>query len=126
MAMKAVLLVEDPDTQLLLETIFAMDPRFTVANVEDVAEEALEVARRTQPEAIVLDHRLTGAATGMDVAPELKKVAPKAKVILFTAYGELQSRADSEPAIDAFVLKTESSQLLPLARRLMGLDSAPT
>jgi len=125
---RAVLLVveDDPDTQLLLETIFAIDPRFTVAHVADSAEGALEAARTTQPETIVLDHGLTGALTGTDAAPLLKKLAPQAKIILFTAYGELQARADAEPAIDAFLLKTESTQLLPLARRLMGLDMPPS
>jgi DNA-binding NarL/FixJ family response regulator len=122
---KAVLIVveDDPDTQLLVEMIFSMDPRFRVAHVADSAKEAIEAARKTQPATIVLDHGLTGALTGTDAAPLLKYVAPKAKIILFTAYGELQAGADAEPAIDAFLHKTQSPQLLPLARRLLGLDA---
>lgn len=122
---KAVLLVveDDPDTQLLLETIFSMDPRFRVAQVVDSAEAALEVARTTQLETIVLDHGLTGPMTGTDAAPLLKAAAPQSKIILFTAYAELRARADAEPAIDAFLLKTESTALLQLARRLVGLDA---
>jgi len=125
--MAVLLVVEDnPDTQLLVETIFSMDPRFTVAHVADSAEDAVELARRTQPETIVLDHGLSGAMTGTDAAPLLKKAAPNAKIILFTAYGELQARADAEPAIDAFLLKTQSTKLLPLAQLLTGLDGPPT
>lgn len=122
---RTVLLVveDDPDTQRLLEMIFAMDPRFTVADAADSAEDAIGAARRTQPETIVLDHGLTGAISGTDAAPLLKEVAPMSKVILFTAYSELQARADAEPAIDAFLNKTDSAQLLPLVRGLVGLNT---
>ena len=78
------------------------------------------MARTTEPGIIVLDHGLAGALTGLDAAPQLKEVAPNAKIILFTAHAELRPAAD-EPAIDAFLLKTDISQLLPLAQRLTGL-----
>ena len=60
--MKGALLVveDDPDTQRLLETLFSLDSRFTVAHVVDSAQGALVVARTTQPEAIVLEHGLIG------------------------------------------------------------------
>ena len=35
---------DDPDIQLLIETISSMDSRFTLANVAETAEEALESA----------------------------------------------------------------------------------
>jgi len=57
--MKAVLIVEDdPDIQSLIETIFSMDPRFTVTGLAESAEEALVMARAGKPEIIVLDDRL--------------------------------------------------------------------
>jgi len=64
--------------------------------------------------------------TGLDGAPRLKELAPQAKIIMFTAHADLKARADKEPAIDGFVLKTESTQLLPLAQRLTGLGAPPT
>jgi hypothetical protein len=48
------------------------------------------------------------------------------KIILFTAHAELQARAAIEPAVDGFVLKTESTRLLPLAQRLTGMDVKST
>jgi DNA-binding NarL/FixJ family response regulator len=117
-----VVVEDDPDVQVLIETIFSMDPRFTIANVVESAEEALEAARTTELGIIVLDHGLAGVLTGLEAAPQLKELAPQAKIILFTAHGDLQARADNEPAIDAFLLKTDSSKLLALARRLTGLD----
>ena len=125
--MKVLVVVEDdPDVQFLVETIFSMDSRFTLAAVAASAEEALESLRTTQPEIIVLDHGLSGQLTGLDAAPRLKELAPQAKIIMFTAHADLKARADREPAIDGFVLKTESTQLLPLAQRLTGLGATPT
>jgi DNA-binding NarL/FixJ family response regulator len=124
--MKVFVVVEDdPDVQFLVETIFSMDARFTLAAVAASAEEALESLRTTQPEIIVLDHGLSGQLTGLDAAPRLKELAPQAKIIMFTAHADLKTRVDHEPAIDGFVLKTESTQLLPLAQRLTGLGAPP-
>ena len=44
-----------------------------------------------------------------------KEVAAQAKTMMFTANAELCSRAEAEPAIDAWLLKTDSVQLLALA-----------
>jgi len=124
---KALVVVEDdPDVQFLIETIFSMDARFTLGVVAASAEEALESLRTARPEMIVLDHGLSGRLTGLDAAPRLKKLAPLAKIIMFTAYAELKAHADDEPAIDGFVLKTDPNRLLPLAQRLTGLNAPPT
>jgi len=120
--MRVLVVVEDdPDVQFLIETVFSEDDRFSVAVLTASAENALEVARTTEPGVIVLDHGLAGPLTGLEVAPRLKEVAPNAKIILFTAHEELRYSAADEPAIDGFLLKTDITQLLPLAQRLTGL-----
>jgi DNA-binding NarL/FixJ family response regulator len=116
-----VVVEDDPDVQFLVEAIFAMDPRFTVTAVAASAEEALEAPPTSEPGIIVLDHGLAGPLPGLAAAPMLKERAPQAKIIMFTAHAALQARADQEPAIDAFLLKTESDRLLPLAQELTGL-----
>ncbi|HEX7538348.1 MAG TPA: response regulator [Dermatophilaceae bacterium] len=122
--MKAVVIVEDdPDIQSLIETIFSMDPRFSVVGLADTAEAALELAGTTQPEIIVLDDRLAGALTGVDAVPEFKAAAPGAKIILFTAHADLQARVVRQPDIDAFLLKTDTGELLPLAQQLTNMLS---
>lgn len=112
---------DDPDARLLIEAIFSADPRFTLAGVAESAEAALELAAANKPGIIVLDHGLSGPLSGSDAAPRLKALAPQAKIILFTAYAELQKQAESEPAIDAFLVKNQSTKLLPLAQKLTGL-----
>jgi DNA-binding NarL/FixJ family response regulator len=122
--MKTVVIVEDdPDIQSLISTIFSMDPRFSVSGLAESAEEALELARTTEPQIIVLDDRLAGELTGVEAVPQLKAAAPHAKIILFTAHADLQARVVSQPAIDAFLLKTETGELLPLAQQLTNMLS---
>ena len=122
--MKAVLIVEDdPDIQSLIETIFSMDPRFLVTGLAESAENGLELARTKKPEIIVLDDRLDGSLTGVDAVPQFKAAAPGAKIILFTAHADLQARVVGQPGIDAFLLKTETGELLPLAQQLTNMLS---
>jgi DNA-binding NarL/FixJ family response regulator len=106
-----VVIEDDPDVQFLIEAIFAMDPRFTITHVAKSAEEALDTPPTSEPGIIVLDHGLAGPLPGLAAAPLLKERAPQ---------------ADREPAIDAFLLKTESEKLLPLAQQLIGLGPLPT
>lgn len=120
-----VVIEDDPDVQFLIESIFSMDPRFCVTNMAASAEEALKSPPTSEPGIIVLDHGLAGPLPGLAAAPLLKERAPQAKIIMFTAHGALQARADREPAIDAFLLKTESETLLPLAQQLIGLGPQP-
>jgi len=68
---------DDPDVQLLIETIFSMDSRFSAANAAETAKEALESARKAEPGIIVLDHGLAGSLTGLDAAPLLKELVPR-------------------------------------------------
>lgn len=118
-----VVIEDDPDVRFLVEAIFAMDPRFKVLQVAESAEEALAAESTSGPGVIVLDHGLAGPLPGLAAAAPLKEKHPEAKIILFTAHAALQARADKDPAIDAFLLKTESEHLLPLAQRLTGLGS---
>lgn len=125
--MKVLAVVEDdPDVQFLIEAIFSMDPRFDVAGAATSAEAAIDAARDTEPGIIVLDHGLAGRLTGLEAAPRLKKLAPEVKIILFTARAELRAQAAEEPAVDAFLLKTQSAKLLGVAQRLTGLDEHPS
>jgi NtrC-family two-component system response regulator AlgB len=129
--MKVLVVVEDdPDIQFLIQTVFLTDQRFSVLTDQRFsvlagvasAEEGFELARTTEPTLIVLDHGLAGELTGLEAAPRFKELAPQARIILFTAHAELRIPAEAEPAIDAFLLKTDIEQLLPLAQQLTGVD----
>ena len=112
---------DDPDIQLLIQALFAMDPRFFVAGLADSAEDALAMARTVSPEIVVLDDSLAGSTRGIDAVPQIKAAAPDAKIILFTSHLETKARTDGDPSVDAFLLKTDIGELLPVAQQLTHL-----
>jgi DNA-binding NtrC family response regulator len=119
-----VVVEDDENAQDLIETVFSLDSRFIFAGVSATAEDAFEMARTNKAGLIVLDHVLAGVLTGIQAAPRFKDVAPQSKIILFTAHEELREAATAEPAIDAFVLKTDSAHLLRVAQRVLGMSGS--
>jgi DNA-binding NtrC family response regulator len=120
--MRGLVVVEDDeDVQVLIENVFSLDSRFTFAGVSATAEDAFEMVQTNEPATVVLDHGLAGRLTGLEAAPRFKQVAPQSKIILFTAHEELRAAAAAEPAVDAFVLKTDSTRLLRVAQQLLGM-----
>lgn len=115
---------DDPDVRTLVRVNLAEDPRLQILGEVASAEEAIELARHAGRGLglIILDHSLAGPLSGFEAAPILKELAPSAKIILFTAHDQLRVKAKEDPSIDAFLLKTRSDELLPLAERLMGLS----
>lgn len=120
--MKVVLVVEDnDDLAMLVELQLSLDDEFQIVDRRCDVAGALEAVSGEAPDLIILDHKLEGELTGLEGSPLLKLLAPNAKIILFTASEELRLPADDEPAIDAFLLKTQMERLLPLSRRLLDL-----
>lgn len=121
---KAIVVVEDDaDFQDLIAAEFSLDSRFTVAGVSANAEDAFVMAQGNEAALIVLDQCLAGELSGIEAARKFKEVAPALKVILFTAYPEFHDAAAAEPAVDAFVLKSDSRQLLRAAQQVLGLGA---
>ena len=123
-ASRAVLVAveDDPDFQILIRIALREDPELEITGEMPVdVDRAVELAGEVTPGLIILDHNLGGEMVGLGAAARLKEAAPDTKILLFTAY-DVRNEALREPAIDAFVRKDRSEQLLPTARRLLGLD----
>jgi DNA-binding NarL/FixJ family response regulator len=121
--MKVLVVVEDdPDMRVLLRALLEREPRLDLVGEAATAEEAVELAGAHQPDIIVLDHFLAGDVHGLQVAPQLKRVAPEARILLLSSH-DLRIEAGREPAVDAFVRKERLDQLLPTVRRLVGLPA---
>ena len=116
-----VVVEDDRDMRLLVRVTLAADPRIEVAGEATSAEEALSMVPTLDPGLIILDHAIDGDMTGLDAAPLLKRLAPKAKILLFTAY-DLAAQAGAEPAIDAFLRKDDIDLLLRTVQRLLKLE----
>jgi hypothetical protein len=69
---------------------------------------------------VILDHFIEGTVMGIDLAPLLKKVAPSAKIMLFTTH-DLAVEVSREPAIDRYLRKNDLDILLPAVREMLGL-----
>lgn len=124
MKVKALFVVEDdPDIRLFVQMAFNVAPDFKLGGVATDALAALKQVHTHPPDLILLDHRLEGPITGLEIAPRLKAAAPDCKIILFTASEELREAAFDSPAIDAFLLKTKILDLVPLARRVAGVPA---
>jgi len=120
---RSVLLVveDEPDFRKLIRLSLEDDPRIQSSGEATTAQEAIDVARNSHPDLVILDNYLEGTINGLEAAPMLKAAAPDSKILLFTAY-DLSAQARREPAIDAFLRKDDIKKLLPVAQRLLGLD----
>jgi DNA-binding NarL/FixJ family response regulator len=122
---RVLVVVEDEiDIRLLIRMTLMDDPRIELFGEAASAREAIELARSVAPGLIVLDHSIEGDIMGLDAAPLLKEAAPNAKILLFTAF-DLRREAAAEPAIDAFLSKSQMEKLLPTVQSLLGLPPMP-
>lgn len=115
-----VVVEDDPGMRVLIEELLGEDKRLQLTGEHANVEDAIEAARKSQPDLMILDHFIEGEIMGLEAAPMLKAVTPHSKIILFTSH-DLTVEAKREPAIDALVLKRDLDQLLPTAQALLGL-----
>jgi len=118
---RVLVVVEDePDMVLLIHSKLFVDPRLEIVGDATTADQAIELARTTSPGLIILDHAIEGDVMGLQAAPALKAAAPNAKILLFSAF-DLKAEAAAEPAIDAFLSKSDISKLLKVVQQLLEL-----
>lgn len=122
--MRVLTVVEDDvGMRVLIQELLSDDDRLDMTPAAATLDEAVELARTTQPALVILDHYIEGDIMGLEAAPMLKKAAPDCKILLFTSH-DLTVEASREPAIDDILLKRNFDKLLPTVQALLGLDSA--
>jgi DNA-binding NarL/FixJ family response regulator len=106
-----ILLVDDaPDVRVLIRTKLRLTKQFDIVGEASTGAEAVEVARTTQPDVVLLDVSMPGGG-GLEVIGDFRRVAPEARVLILSVHDEaeyvLQSvragahgylRKDSSPA----------------------------
>lgn len=84
---KKVLIVDDQyGIRLLLKEVFAKD-NIQIYQASN-GKQALEVIQHEQPDLILLDMKMPGM-DGIELLRRLRRLNTRAKVIMMTAYGEL-------------------------------------
>jgi two-component system nitrogen regulation response regulator GlnG len=94
-------------------------------SVASSAEEALELADRTIPDAVVLDVRLPGR-DGLSTIQDLRRRIGPAPIIVITAFGNLETavRALEEGAYDYLTKPFDLDQISEVLRRALRRSSA--
>ena len=117
-----VVIEDDADFRRLIRITLGSEPGLEVEGEAASADEALPLAESMQPDLVVLDHFIEGTVMGIDLAPMIKRVAPSAKVLLFTTH-DLAVEVSREPAIDRYLRKHDLADLLPTVREMLGLPA---
>lgn len=113
MVRERVLIVDDdPEICHVLAVLFESEG-FVVAGEATNGLDAVTLARREQPDFIVLDHMMPGMS-GEATSPLLRTVAPGSKIVAFS--GALSSKPTWA---DAFLTKNDIVRLAPLLQSLV-------
>ena len=109
---------DDADLRQLIRVLLEFDDELEVVGTVGDAEGALEAASACADalDLVVLDNRLGGPVTGLEIASRLRSSCPHAKVLLFTA-SDADATAGSE--IDAVLSKPAIDSLPDVARQLL-------
>ncbi|MGI8427469.1 MAG: response regulator [Actinomycetota bacterium] len=118
--MHALLVEDEPDMRMLIKAYLRRDPRIQIMGEAASADQALALVREDPPRLIILDHSIEGEIMGLAVAPRLRELAPDSKILFFTAFN-MAGEAQAEPAVDAYLSKSDMPKLLLTVQELLGL-----
>lgn len=118
---KAVVVIEDdPDMQELIRLALRPQPLLRLVGKAERADDGLALVEREQPDLVILNHYLEAGRLGLELAPALKRAAPRTKLVLFSSY-DLAIDAQRETAVDVYVNKRRLASLLPTVSSLLDL-----
>ena len=113
---RVVVIDDEPDLRILLWLAMEADGRCQVVGDASDGAEGVALARRHQPDVVVVD-QLMPNMDGVTAVPLLREAAPGAKIIMLSALGTDNMRARATRAgADAYLEKAASFHpLLDLA-----------
>lgn len=102
MAIKVILIEDDPGVRLLLRKIIEKQQAFEIVGETDNLAEAVSLFHKTHPQVVFLDVEINGV-NGIDCAKIIADLYPKTKIIFATAHDEYMSEAFEVYAFDYLV-----------------------
>jgi DNA-binding NarL/FixJ family response regulator len=122
---RVVIVDDQPDIRLLLGTRLALEPDISVVGEASNGAEAIQRARETAPDAIVLDLQMP-VMDGFTAVPVLRTINPGTRIVLFSGVGDPSDERLEGPAKpDGFVRKGADLRILIEALRKL-LAEAPS
>ena len=122
MASKSILVADDSETmRTAIRSIVEVMPDITICGEAKGGLDAIEKAKQTKPDLILLDLRMP-QLNGMETCVIIKKMMQKVPVVLFTMYEDLIGpRLQAAIQIDVIVSKrTGFSQLVECIQKFLG------
>ncbi|CAN5696927.1 N/A [soil metagenome] len=113
-----MLLCDDThQVRLLLRTEMTLEPDLEIVGEATNGAEAIELARESQPDVVVLDLTMP-VMDGLEALPRIREAAPAARVIMLSAHGasEMEARAVAAGA-SLYIEKTATTSEIVLAVR---------
>lgn len=121
-----VLLVDDvADLRFLLRVVLETDGGFEVVGEAGDGEHAVELARRTQPDVIVLDLSMP-AMDGLEALPRLREFAPGSVIVVLSGFdGARIAPSAAKLGADAYFEKgTSPTVVLAKLKELLGVEGS--
>lgn len=118
-----ILVVDDhPIVRQGIRAAFADSKRVEIVGEADNAEDAQSSVELLQPDLVILDIRLKGSRSGIEVATKLREAHPDLKIVVLTNYAqEPYLNAMIKAGVDGYLLKdTSPSQIVEAIEMILG------
>jgi DNA-binding NarL/FixJ family response regulator len=108
---EAIRLLICDDHRLLTDTltdVASHDPRLALLPAVHSPEEAVELARHTHPDVVLMDIEFRGEMNGIEATRRIKQSSPATKVVIMTAHEDESLLVEAvEAGASGFLRKTE-------------------
>lgn len=119
-----VLVVDDVvEVRILLKMLLQLEPMCTVVAEAGNGRDAITAAEAAHPEVIILDMEMPGMS-GLEALPEIRRVAPTSKVIVFSSSDAIDERQMAALGVFDIVPKGGDPALLINVIRRVSVSGA--
>jgi DNA-binding NarL/FixJ family response regulator len=121
---KVLVVDDDPAVRDIVRDVVEAEPGWVVVGEATDGREAIHLAQELQPDLVVLDLMLP-VMSGIDALPQVVRVAPRATVVMLTAYPGARELIDAAALGAAATMeKTAVTKLPAVVRDVLGHPAA--